>query len=368
MMATALGAIALAAWLYLLFGRGSFWLADQRLGAAAAPVRWPDVVAVVPARNEEALIGKAVASLRAQDYPGGFSVVVVDDESADRTAEAAAGAEVVRGEPRPPGWGGKLWAMEQGGRRADDASFVWFTDADIVHAPDTLRRLVAKAERETLDLVSLMVKLDVRTAWDRLLVPAFVFFFQMLYPFPWVNDPNARTAGAAGGSMLVRATALARIGGIAAIKDRLIDDCALATRIKHAGGRVWLGLSEDDASIRPYDGLGGIWRMVSRTAYDQLGYSPWLLAGTLAGLVLVFVVPPVLALLGSLLGVAAWIAMALAEVPTLRLYRLPPWWGLFLPLAALLYAGMTLDSARQYRRGRGGEWKGRTHRPAADPG
>jgi hopene-associated glycosyltransferase HpnB len=368
MTETALGAIALAALLYLIFRHGSFWLADQRMGATAAPQRWPEVTAVVPARNEEALIGRAIASLRAQDYPDDFRIVVVDDESADRTAEAAVGVEVVRGEPRPPGWGGKLWAMEQGVRRAGDASFIWFTDADVVHAPDTLRRLVAKAESETLDLVSLMVRLDIRTTWDRLLIPAFVFFFQMLYPFPWVNDPKARTAGAAGGSMLVRTAVLARIGGIVAIKDRLIDDCALAAEIKRTSGRIWLGLSEDDVSIRPYAGLGGIWRMVSRTAYDQLGYSPGLLAGTIVWLVLLFVLPPILAFTGSPLGVAGWLAIAMAEIPTLRLYRLPPWWGLFLPLAALLYAGMTLDSARQYWRGRGGEWKGRTHRPAPDPG
>jgi hopene-associated glycosyltransferase HpnB len=366
MIATALGAIALAAWLNLLFGRGSFSLADQRLGVVVAPRRWPDVVAVVPARNEEELIGQAVASLRAQDYPGALRIVVVDDESEDRTAEAASGAEIVRGTPRPPGWGGKPWAMDQGVRHVGAVELVWLTDADIVHAPDTLRRLVAKAEGEALDLVSLMVKLDCRTIWDRLLIPAFVFFFQMLYPFSWVNDPTRRTAGAAGGSMLVRTATLARIGGMSTIKDALIDDCALASRVKRSGGRIWLGLSEEDVSIRPYGGLGGIWRMVTRTAYSQLNYSSWLLAGTVAGLALVYVAPPILALSGSHLGAAAWLAMALAKAPTLRLYRLPPWWGLFLPLAALIYAGMTLDSARRHWRGRGGEWKGRTHRQAAN--
>ena len=369
MTATVVGALALAGWLYLLLGRGMFWRADVRLPRETALTsRWPSVVAIVPARNEAPYIGQAVASLKAQEYSGALRVVVVDDQSEDATAELAraAGAEVIAGAPRPPGWAGKPWAMHQGESRVDADEFVWFTDADIVHAPDTLRRLVAKAETDSLDLVSLMVKLDCRTLWDRILIPAFVFFFQMLFPFAWVNDPKRRTAGAAGGSMLVRATALARAGGIAAIAPALIDDCALARAVKGSGGRIWLGLSEGDLSIRPYGGLGGLWRMVARSAYDQLGYSPLALAGTILGLALLYVVPPVLAVSGMALGALVWLLIALAEAPTLRLYRLPLIWGLFLPVAALLYAGMTLDSAWRHWRGRGGEWKGRTHRTVAD--
>jgi hopene-associated glycosyltransferase HpnB len=323
---------------------------------------------VVPARNEAPFVGRAVASLKDQDYAGAFRVVVVDDQSDDGTADfaRAAGAEVVASGPRPAGWAGKPWAMAEGARHVGDAEFVWFTDADVVHAPDTLRRLVGQAERAHHDLVSLMVKLDVRSFWDRLLIPAFVFFFQMLYPFAWAADPKRRMAAAAGGSMLVRAAALARAGGIAAISGALIDDCALAAAIKHAGGRIWIGLSERDASIRPYGGLGGIWRMVARTAYNQLNYSPLLLVGTVAGLALLYLAPVMLAVWGVALGAVSWVLMAFAEAPVLRLYRLPPWWGLFLPAAALLYLGMTLDSARRHWRGRGGEWKGRTHRTVAD--
>jgi hopene-associated glycosyltransferase HpnB len=369
MTAGILAALALAGWVYLLLGRGMFWRADVRLPRETAlPSRWPSVVAIVPARNEAPYIGQAVASLKAQDYAGAFRVVVVDDQSEDDTGAIAraAGAEVVTGAPRPPGWAGKPWAMAQGAQAAGDAAYIWFTDADIVHAPDTLRRLVAKAEAESHDLVSLMVRLDCRSLWDRLLIPTFVFFFQMLYPFAWVNDPKRRTAGAAGGSMLVRATALARAGGVAAIGSALIDDCALAKAVKSSGGRIWLGLSEVDTSIRPYGGLGGIWRMVARSAYDQLGYSPLALAGTIAGLALLYLAPPVLAVSGMALGALAWLLMALAEAPTLRLYRLPLIWGVFLPVAALLYVGMTLDSAVRHWRGRGGEWKGRTHRTVAD--
>ena len=369
MIATAIGALALAAWVYLLIGRGMFWRADVRLPQeTVAPPRWPSVVAVVPARNEAEYIGAAVASLKAQDYAGIFRIVVVDDQSEDSTAALAraAGADVVTGAPRPAGWAGKPWAMAQGAERARDAELVWFTDADIVHRPDTLRRLVAKAEREGLDLVSLMVILDCRTFWDRLLIPPFVFFFQMLYPFRWVADPSKPTAGAAGGSMLVRATALERAGGVAAVANALIDDCALARAIKASRGRIWLGLSEADRSIRPYGGLSGLWRMVARSAYDQLGYSFWALLGTIAGLALFYLAPPVLAVLGMALGALAWLMMALAESPTLRMYRLPLVWGLFLPVAALLYLVMTVDSARRHWRGRGGEWKGRTHRAATD--
>jgi hopene-associated glycosyltransferase HpnB len=266
--------------------------------------------------------------------------------------------------------------MAEGVRRAEASSFgaryLWFTDADIVHRPSSLRRLVAKAEGERRDLVSLMVLLDCRSAWDRLLVPAFVFFFQILYPFAWVNDPARREAGAAGGSMLVRTTALARAGGLAAVRSALIDDCALARAVKR-GGAIWLGLSEDDRSMRPYEGLGGIWSMVARTAFDQLRYSALLLAGTVLGLALMFLAPPVIAVAAAAHGeailaayaAAIWAMLGFAWRPTLRLYRQPAWFGVLLPVSALLYTAMTIDSAWRHWRGKGGLWKGRAHRGMA---
>ncbi len=378
----ALAAAALAAWLWLLFDRGRFWRADVRLPAASRLEDWPEVVAVVPARNEAPYVGRAVASLLAQHYRGRLRAIVVDDGSDDGTADAArAGAlaahadrlAVVTADTRPAGWAGKVWAMAEGMRHAatlaPDARFVWFADADVTHAPETLSRLVALAETEGRDLVSLMVRLQCRTAWERLLIPAFVFFFQMLYPFRWANDPmRRRDAAAAGGSMLVRRIALDRIGGLATIRGALIDDCALTRAIKRSDGHTWLGLSAADTSQRPYDGLGGVWTMVVRSAFDQLGYSARTLAGTLIELAVVFLVPPLAAIFAgwpaNLIGVLAWLAMAVAEAPTLTLYRQPRWLGVLLPLAALLYMAMTLDSARRHWRGAGGAWKGRTHRPA----
>ncbi len=383
MIWTALAAAALAAWAWLLFRRGGFWRADQRLPVAARLEDWPEVVAVVPARDEAPYVGRAVASLLAQHYRGRFWVIVVDDASTDGTADAArAGARpaeadrlaVVAAEPRPDGWTGKVWAMAEGVRHATaiapEARYVWLTDADVAHAPETLARLVALAETDGRDLVSLMVRLQSSGLWERLLIPAFVFFFQMLYPFRWANDPRRRRdAAAAGGSMLVRRVALDRIGGLASLKGALIDDCALARRIKRSDGHIWLGLSAADTSIRPYGGLGGLWKMVARSAYDQLGYSAAALAGTLAGLALVFVVPPLAAIVApwpaDIIGALAWIAMAVAEAPTLALYRQPRWLGLLLPFAALLYMAMTFDSAWRHWQGAGGAWKGRTHRPAS---
>ncbi len=379
----ALAAAAFAAWGWLLFLRGGFWRAGPHLPQAERLDEWPEVVAVVPARNEANYVGRAVASLLAQHYRGRFRVIVIDDGSDDLTSDAAReGARsnqaerlsVIAAAPRPDGWVGKVWAMAEGVRHAQEtapeARYVWFTDADVTHAPETLSRLVAMAETGSRDLVSLMVRLSCRTAWERLLVPAFVFFFQMLYPFRWSNDPARATAAAAGGSMLVRRTALDRIGGMAAIRGALIDDCALAAAIK-PGGRTWVGLSLADSSIRPYEGLGGIWTTVARTAFDQLRYSAVALVGTVAGLALVFLVPPLAAIFApwpaNMIGAVAWAAMAIAEAPTLALYRQPRWLGLLLPLAALLYMAMTLDSARRHWRGAGGAWKGRTHGPAPEP-
>lgn len=378
-MFTLLALLACAAWLFLAFRHGRFWRGDQRLDESApAPAEWPSVAIVIPARNEADVIGRAVASHMAQDYPGAFHVFVVDDRSTDETAAVARDAgddarlTVVAAPPLPEGWAGKVAAMAAGADEAargmPDAHYVLFTDADIEHPADNLRRLVAKAEADRLDMTSLMVKLEAQTFWERILIPAFVFFFQKLYPFPLVNDPGHRMAGAAGGCMLVRRTALERIGGMAAIKGEIIDDCALARAIK-PGGPIWLGLSTDARSLRPYGGLGGVWRMVARSAFNQLHYSTPLLAGCVLGMLILYVVPPLAALDGlfdnhaflALLGVAAWATMTVCYKPTLDLYGRPVWEALLLPVAAILYVLMTVDSARAHWAGRGGAWKGRTY-------
>ncbi len=372
-------ALAFAAWLYLVLAHGRFWLGDQRLdGRAPAPARWPDVVAVVPARDEADLVPRTLAALLGQEYAGRFRVVLVDDESGDGTAKAArdTAAAHPRGErlsvvataPRPSGWVGKMWAVETGVRAAsaEPPDWWWLTDADVEQAPDTLARLVAKGEAERLDLVSLMVRLDPGRGWNALLVPAFVYFFQQLYPFPRVNDPRARTAAAAGGCVVVRSDALARAGGIAALRGEVIDDCALGRAVKR-GGPIWLGLAEREASVRPYQRLGDVWNMVARSAYTQLRHSALLLAGTVAGLALLYGVP-VLAVLGwplhrdsvsAALGAGAWALQAASFLPTLALYRRSPWLSLALPAAGALYAAMTVDSGLRHWRARGATWKGR---------
>lgn len=376
-----LGALSVAAWTFLVFAHGRFWTADQRLdGRAPAPEHWPAVAAVVPARNEAQLIERTLASLLAQDYPGPFTVVLVDDESEDGTGERAesiakrAGGphacRVLRTRERPAGWVGKMWAVASGVAFArtleEEPAWLLLTDADVAHGADSLRRLVAKATQGKLDLVSLMVRLDSGRGLTRLLVPAFVYFFQKLYPFPRVNDPRSRIAAAAGGCVLVRSGALARAGGIEAIRSEVIDDCALGRLIK-GGGPIWLGLADGERSIRPTTGVGDVWRMVARSAYTQLGYSPLALAGTLLGLGLLYALPPLAVLCwpihGSatvgLLGLAGWLVMAASFLPTLTLYGESPAWSFALPLAGVLYAGMTLDSARRHWRGEGASWKGR---------
>jgi len=373
-----LAAVPVAVWLGLLFFRGGFWRADQWLdGDRALPDPWPSVVAVVPARDEAPTVGRAVTSLLTQDYPGPFSVVVVvDDASRDGTADAAraaaAGDErltVVAGGSLPKGWMGKLWAMQQGLEAAvPGAAFVLFTDADIEHESPMLRRLVAKAEGERLDLVSLMALLRCRSPWERLLVPAFVFFFQKLYPFPLVNDSNRRPAAAAGGCMLAQRQALDHAGGLDAIHDRLIDDCALAALLKNHGP-IWIGLTRRVHSLRPYDRLGELWMTVTRTAFKQLGHSWIVLVATVLAMGVIYLVPP-LAVLSGLesgdpwlvgLGLAAWLMMAAAYRPTLDLYGRPGASALFLPLSALMFTLMTIDSARRHLQGRGGAWKGRRY-------
>lgn len=368
---TVIGGIALAAWVYLLVGRGFFWLARERddAGLPPEPATWPEVVAVVPARNEADVIERSIASVLAQDYPGALRVVLVDDASDDGTsgrAAALSGANgrltILTGRALPAGWTGKLWAVVQGVEAAGSPSYLWITDADIAHAPQTLRRLVTRAEAGDLALVSLMARLQTGAWPERLLIPAFVFFFDMLYPFAWVNDRRSRLAAAAGGVMLVRREALAAAGGIASIRAEIIDDCALAARLK-AQGPIWLGLTRTSFSLRPYGTTGEIGRMVSRSAYAQLGYSPWLLAGTIAGMLLVYAAAPLLAVFAAgpprWLGLAAWVLMAASFQPMLRYYRLSPLWGAALPLIGAIYSGFTLQSAIEVWRGRGGMWKGR---------
>lgn len=373
--------LSFAAWLYLTFAHGRFWLCDQRLdGRAPPPERWPEVVAVVPARDEAGLLPETLGSLLDQDYPGGLRIVLVDDESSDGTAEVAerlakahprgARLTVVRTPPRPPGWVGKMWAVETGTRAGAGEHAYWLlTDADVSHGSDSLRRLVSTAEAGRLDLVSQMVLLHAGSGpgWGALLVPAFVYFFQKLYPFPRVNDPRARAAAAAGGCVLVRREALARAGGIEALRSEVIDDCALGRAIKR-GGPIWLGLSTAERSLRPCTGIRDVWNMVARSAYTQLSYSPVRLAGTIVGLALLHVAPPLAVLLwpwhgdtaAGALGAAAWGLAAATFVPTLALYRRPVAWAFALPVAGVLYAAMTVDSARRHRSSRGATWKGRS--------
>lgn len=382
--ADAAALLSLVIWLYLLSGRGGFWRADQRLvDDGADRLDEPEVVCVIPARNEASAIGITVASLLGQDYPGLISIVVVDDQSDDGTGDVARGVgastarrtlHVVANEPLADGWVGKMWAVNRGlaevATVAPNARYVLLTDADIEHDPRNLRRLVAKAEDDGYDLVSLMVRLNCAGAWERLLIPAFVFFFQKLYPFPWVNQQDRRIAAAAGGCMLVRRTALDAVGGVNAIRDRLIDDCALARLLK-ARGRIWLGLTSSTRSLRAYGRLAEIWNMVARTAFVQLEYSWLALIGTIVGMVLLYLVPPAAAIIGfvegrTVLGVAggwAWGLMFWAYWPTLRLYGGGVGWALALPVAGVLYTLMTVSSALRHACGRGGGWKGRTYAP-----
>jgi hopene-associated glycosyltransferase HpnB len=355
--------LSVLVWLVLLVGRGGFWLADQRLPAAHEPLAdWPEVAAIIPARDEAQSIGAVLASHAATDYQGQFSVILVDDGSTDGTAEIAEGIaaasphpiHIIHAPPLPPGWTGKLWALETGTRAASSlapgARYILLTDADITHAPDTLARLVAHSEARGLALASLMARLNSRDFWGALLIPAFVFFFQKLYPFPWINDPAHRTAGAAGGCMLLRREALEQIGGIAAIRGALIDDCTLAAKIKHGppGWPIWLGLASDEAvSLRDNRALGAVWTMVARTAFTQLRH--------------LFLSPLHGDNLAGNLGAIAWMLSAIAYLPTIRLYNRPVWEAAGLPLAALLYGAMTLSSAVAHWRGRGGAWKGRTY-------
>jgi hopene-associated glycosyltransferase HpnB len=380
-------AVAAIAWAYLLAAHGGYWRTSQRLPPASAdPADWPSVTAVVPARNEAAVLPDTLPTLLGQDYPGDFSVVLVDDDSSDGTASVARSlsqqthlerVRVVAGLPTPPGWAGKVWAMEQGLRAAGDAGYVLFTDADISYAPGTIAALVRAAEADDRGLVSQMALLRAGAFWERLLVPAFVYFFAQLYPFKRVNSPGARTAAAAGGCMLVRRSVLTAAGGLERIRGARIDDVALGRLLKSppVSARCWLGLTTSVISSRPYPDLSGLWDMIARSAYTQLRYSPVALAGTLAGLLWLYALPPAAALGGlawvaagggstagwlAAAGLVGWAIMTVSYVPVLRLYRLSPWRAPGLPLIAVLYAAMTADSARRYHLGRGGQWKGRT--------
>jgi hopene-associated glycosyltransferase HpnB len=360
------GGVVVVIWGVLLFARDGWWRAGETDDAPLPdPAAWPSVVAVVPARDEAPVIGSAVASLAAQDYPGDFRMIVVDDGSSDGTADAArwvaAEVEIVTAQPLASGWTGKLAAVAQGIAAAGEPAYLWLTDADIDHAPDTLRTLVARAVGEDRVLVSHMARLRTDSVAERALVPAFVWFFMLLFPFRAVNRGGG-VAAAAGGVMLVDRAALARAGGIAAIRGALIDDCALA-RLMQGQGRIGLYLTRRSVSLRPYPAVSDIGAMISRSAYAQLGYSPWLLAATVVGLALTFLAPPSLALFAHdwprLAGVAAWGMMSAAFQPMLRFYRRSPAWGAAVPVIAAVYGWYTLVSAVQHWRGQGGRWKGR---------
>ncbi|GHH93447.1 glycosyl transferase family 2 [Streptomyces capillispiralis] len=378
---------SLAAWAWLLLCQGWFWRTDVRLPPSREPRAWPSVGVVVPARDEAAVLPSSLPSVLAQDYPGRAEVFLVDDGSTDGTGQLA--RELARrhgglpltvdspGEP-PAGWTGKLWAVRHGIglARARDPEYLLLTDADIAHAPDSLRRLVAAARGGDFDVVSQMARLRVESSWEKLVVPAFVYFFAQLYPFRRIGRPGSRTAAAAGGCVLLRAETAERARIPDAIRHAVIDDVALARSVKRGGGRVWLGLADGVDSVRPYPRLRDLWRMVSRSAYAQLRHSPLLLAGTVAGLALVYLVPPVAAVAGAatgsaapaVLGATAWLVMTGTYVPMLRYYRLPPWLAPLLPFTAFLYLLMTVDSAVRHLRGRGAAWKGRTYaRPDAVP-
>jgi hopene-associated glycosyltransferase HpnB len=396
-VANVLGIIALAIWLHLFFGRGWFWRVrkvDADRGEGETLGAWPSVIAVVPARNEAETIGRVVTGLVQQDYLGAFSVVVVDDHSEDGTASIAqrvaaengAGARVrvLNASELPEGWTGKLWALNEGMLRGavtqaqlsnggglsaapEIPEFYWFTDADVSHAPNTLRRLVGRAERERLDLASLMVLLQAKTLPERALIPAFLYFFLMLYPPRWIADEELKTAGAAGGCILLRGKAIARMGGFWAIRGEVIDDCALARAVKLSGGRVWMGLTRMSVSLRAYGTFGEVRDLIARTAFTQLRYSVLMLAGTLLGMFLTYVAPVLLLFAhdstARALGFAAWLLMTLSFLPTVRFYGLSAVWAPALPLTAMFYTCATWLSAVRYWMGKGGLWKGRAQAP-----
>jgi len=365
--------LSFLAWCYLICFRGWFWHSRPDL-ADRKPTASPRVAILVPARNEEASLRQALTSLLAQQYEGEMSIYLVNDNSTDATgaiaAELAASnarLQVIAGQPLPDGWSGKLWALHQGIQQASlqKPAFFLLTDADIVHEPDHLARLVAKAESGNRDLVSCMVQLHCKTTPEKLLIPAFIFFFQMLYPFRWVNDDARRTAGAAGGTILVARPALEHCGGVEAIRHHLIDDCALAAAVQSVGGRIWLGHTDRARSLRIYKRSSEIWDMIARTAFVQLNHSLILLTLCTVGMAMLYLLPPVLAIAshGVTRGIAfeTWLLMAVAYQPSLSRYGLARWWSLLLPFVALYYMAATLDSALRHFTGQGGGWKNRVY-------
>jgi len=392
----ALASGSLVAWLWLILARGRFWCTDQELSVLSTTAnesnKWPSISVIVPARNEADLLPITLPTLLTQDYPGQFHVYLVDDRSSDGTSNVAAQSAcecnatdrltICPGKVLPPGWKGKVWAMRQGilCSEQSQSEYLLLTDADIVYSPGVLRAIVGKLYGGRLELVSLMAKLHVVSAWDRLLLPAFVYFFSKLYPFRFVNNPQKATAGAAGGCVLVRRKALQNAGGLKQIAGEIIDDCALAKLIKGSGGRIWIGMTGDVNSIRVYESLTNIWNTVARTAFDQLGYSVTVLLGTVLGMLFVYLVPLVGSIIGAIavamLGLStvslwllsvsffAWALMSVSYLPILRRYRVSYLFALLLPISAMLYTGMTISSALRYWQGRGGEWKGRTYERA----
>ncbi len=377
-----LAAIFLAIWLYLFFLRGRFWQISEAQFGSPSPQLWPSVMAIVPARNEAQTIAQAVASLGKQDYPGDFSIIIVDDQSEDGTAQTARHAAASSGEtrkviiqpalPLAPGWTGKLFALNEGIRVVveNPPDYFWFTDADISHPPDTLRCLVSRAASDSLDLASLMVLLQASTFPERLLIPPFLYFFLMLYPPKWIENPHAKMAGAAGGCILLRRNALDRIGGLASIRNEVIDDCALARAVKQSGGKIWMGLTRQSISLRGYTTFSEIRDLIARTAFTQLRYSNLLLLGALAGMVITYVAPVALLFAHSpavrFSAAAAFSLMSISFFPCLRFYRLPAIYAVTLPASAVFYTGATLLSALRYWRGHGGQWKGRSQAPRND--
>jgi hopene-associated glycosyltransferase HpnB len=366
-------------WVVLFFAWGHFWQIwefDSDRAQFPAPPRWPRVTAVVPARNEAASIERVIRALAAQDYAGEFSVVVVDDHSDDGTAQLAHRAatatntasriRVISAPELASGWTGKLWALKAGVNEAAAAApeFYWFTDADVVHAPGALRRLISRAEADQLDLTSLMVILRAETFAERLLIPAFLYFFLMLYPPKWIAKRNSKTAGAAGGCVLLRRGALERAGGLAAIRNEVIDDCALARAVKRSGGTAWMGLTRASRSLRSYENWSDIRDMIARTAFTQLRYSAVWLSGTFVAMILTFVLPLTLTFSADIrvwpFALAAWCLMTTSFLPTVTFYRLRPVWALLLPVAAIFYVFATGISAVRHWMGRGGQWKGRS--------
>ncbi|HET8924329.1 MAG TPA: glycosyltransferase [Candidatus Acidoferrum sp.] len=376
---TLISAVPLAIWIYLALARGNFWRLDEDKIESQPLACWPRVAAIIPARNEAESIVQTIAFLAKQDYPGDFSIIVVDDHSEDGTAALArkAGEEsgatgrvtVHTAAGLTSGWTGKLWALNEGVRIASATApdFFWFTDADIVHAPETLRRLVFRAERDSLDLASLMVLLQAKTFPERLLIPPFLYFFLMLYPPQWIADSGSRTAGAAGGCILLRREALKRVGGFSAIRNQVIDDCALARAVKHGGGEIWMGLTRASVSLRSYGSFSEIRDLIARTAFTQLRYSFFLLIGTLIGLFATYLLPWISFFTMEdpawILGSTAISLMTVTFLLTVKFYNLSPAWALTLPFAAAFYGYATCASAVRYWLGRGGQWKGRSQAP-----